>query len=100
MTRFACAVALVISFCFLVADWERVNAAAAGPNDYFNALLARGEHWKSYSLRDQAQLLQYKNASSLPPSVNYVWPNDPDPHAQDAAKVVIPVTSSTVRSWR
>jgi hypothetical protein len=57
--------------------------ASTEANGYFKALVSRADHWLSYSLRDQAQLLQYKNANSLPPSVNY------DATA-DAAKVVIP----------
>lgn len=59
------------------------------PNAYFNSLVSRPDHWKSYSLRNQAQLLQYKNSSAAA-SVNYIYPNDSNPHKQDAAKVVIP----------
>jgi hypothetical protein len=59
-------------------------------HDYFNALVARADHWKSYSLRDAAQVVSLKTSNSLPPSVTYDFANDPDPRKQDAAKVLIP----------
>ena len=31
--------------------------------------------------------------------MNYVWPNDPDPRKQDAAKVVIPPTLNSLRNY-
>lgn len=57
---------------------------------YFDALAARPECIASYSLRDQAQLSQYAQTHSKPFDVNYLYPNDPDPRKQDAAKVIIP----------
>jgi hypothetical protein len=63
---------------------------------YFNSLTARSDHWRSYSLRDQEQLLRYG-----PPNyqdINYIWPYDPDPRRQDAAKLVIPSDGSGVKS--
>ena len=59
-----------------------------GDHDYFNALTARADHWKSYSLRDKAQIA--KNRQGKRVDVDYLFPNDPDPRQQDAAKVVIP----------
>lgn len=84
------AVVLVLAIGLCVMGRETTEISASSPHDYFNSLVARADHWKSFSLRDQAQLLQYKNASSLPPSVTYEPATDPDPHRQDAAKVVIP----------
>jgi hypothetical protein len=66
---------------------------------YFNALTARSDHWRSYSLRDQDQLVQYgHNPSGTKPDINYVWPYDPDPRRQDAAKLIIPSDGSGVKS--
>ena len=58
---------------------------------YFNTLVARADHWRSYSLRDQAHLTYYSAPNQ---DINYVWPNDPDPRKQDAAKLVIPSNGS------
>lgn len=98
MTRVTCAVGFIVSLCLLASDALSLRAAAVGSHAYFDALVARPEHWKSYSLRSQAQLLQYKNSNSGAPWVNYVWPNDPDPRRQDAAKVVVPAFAGAVRS--
>ena len=57
----------------------------------FNTLVARADHWRSYSLRDQAHLTYYSAPNQ---DINYVWPNDPDPRKQDAAKLVIPSDGS------
>lgn len=64
-------------------------------HDYFNNLVARPDHWKSYSLRDANQLKSrrqggYSASNSRPPSVTYDPNNDPDPERQDAAKVTVP----------
>lgn len=61
-----------------------------GTHAYFDKLRARPDVLHAYSLRDQQQLLDARTGLSLPPDVNYVWPNDPDPRKQDAAKVVVP----------
>lgn len=63
----------------------------AGDHGYFNALVARPEHWKSYSLRDPQQLNTYKNANSIPAWVTYDPGTDREPQRQDAAKVAIPM---------
>jgi hypothetical protein len=66
---------------------------------YFNSLTARSDHWRSYSLRDQGQLVQYGHVpSGVKPDINYIWPYDPDPRRQDAAKLVIPSDGSGVKS--
>lgn len=67
----------------------------SGPHDYFNALVARGDHWKSYSFRDPRQLVGtryggYAVSSSESLWVTYDPANDDDPQRQDAAKAVIP----------
>jgi hypothetical protein len=48
-----------------------------------------------YSLRDNAQLTLY---SQRPRDTFYLWPNDPDPRRQDAAKVVIPSDGTGIKS--
>lgn len=80
----------------LVASAGRTLTAVTDPHAYFNALVARSDHWRSYSLRDQAELLLYKNARSLPPSVTYDPGNDTYSLRQDAAKVVIPAGTNSL----
>lgn len=65
------------------------------PHAYFDALVSRADHWRSYSLRNPAQLDYpnrggYANSNSGPLAVTYDPANDFDPNKQDAAKVVIP----------
>src|SRR3989344_7289773 len=63
---------------------------AAGPHDYFNSLVARSDHYKSYSLRNEAQIAQYRQGNNYDGwDVEYIYPTDPDPRRQDAAKVRI-----------
>lgn len=62
-----------------------------GDHAYFETLIARADHWLSYSLRDNAQLATYSVGSA--PKIQYVTYNpgsDTDPQAQDAAKVLMP----------
>lgn len=61
---------------------------------YFNALVARSDHWKSASLRSESQLGAprsggYAASNSGPYWVTYSPLTDRDPHRQDAAKAVI-----------
>lgn len=66
---------------------------------YFNALVARLDHWRSYSLRDQGQLIEYGHIPrGAEADINYIWPYDPDPRRQDAAKLVIPSDGSGIKS--
>lgn len=57
-------------------------------HQYFDALVARPDHWKSYSLRDAAQIALYRGRTRA--DVTYQFSSDSDPRKQDAAKVVIP----------
>ena len=52
---------------------------------YFDGLVARPDHWKSWTLRDDAQLAALRAAPGQPPAVTY------DPLV-DAAKVPIPTS--------
>jgi hypothetical protein len=86
--RFALLV-LLSSVCF--------DYVWAADHDYFNALVARPDHWKSYSMRNPTQLDRPVNGgyatSNNPDNLLWVTYNpaaDFDPHRQDAAKVVIP----------
>jgi hypothetical protein len=65
-----------------------------GVHAYFDSLVARSDHYKSYSLRDPKQLAirnngGYAQNNSRPPAINYIYPNDPDPRKQDAAKMIV-----------
>lgn len=93
----ATAAAALVTALTLVAQDAWV-AAQEDPHAYFNALVARGDHWKSFSLRDPGQLDHpknggYANSNSVPLSVTYSPSTDPDPNRQDAAKLVIPAFS-------
>lgn len=81
-------------------------ASGQDSHAYFNSLISRPDHWKSYSLRPQAgapitsphyenQLLRrnqggYAQCNSCSLDVTYNPANDPDPRRQDAAKIVVP----------
>lgn len=68
---------------------------AVPPHAYFESLVSRADHWRSFSLRSAAQLARpkdggYANSNSGPLAVTYSPQTDPEPNKQDAAKVVIP----------
>lgn len=74
---------------------------APGDHGYFEALVARADFWKGYSLRPQVgagsssvhyadQLTAYAVAPSGPHYITYDPGSDPEPEAQDAAKIIIP----------
>lgn len=79
-----------MGLALLARDGRALLAADSNPHAYFESLVGSQAHWKSYSLRDQAQLLEYKNSGKVPPHVTYGPETDTDPHRQDAAKVVVP----------
>lgn len=64
----------------LAFDWPLI--AADDPHAYFDALVRRPDHWKSFSFRDSSQLDREW--------VTYDPLSDRDPHRQDAAKILIP----------
>lgn len=77
----------------------------AGDHGYFDALVARPDHWRSYSLRDDAMLLPreqggytHSNDPTRIPRVTYDPANDPDPRRQDAAKVIVPEGGNNLRN--
>jgi hypothetical protein len=95
-------------FAFYMATMPGMASVAAespDPHAYFNTLIARSDHWKSFSLRPKAgeprespyyekQLLPqelggYAQTKERPVTITYDPANDPDPRRQDAAKVVI-----------
>jgi hypothetical protein len=96
MRRLILGILVVLAVGVVALVGSPVIAETIDPHAYFNALVGRADHWKSYSLRDQAQLDLYKAARSLPPAVTYDYANDPDPRKQDAAKVVIPATLNSL----
>jgi hypothetical protein len=100
MQRVFCSFAFVWLLGFAAFDnrtsiLEAAATFADSPHAYFDALVARPEHWRSFSLRDQRQLETranggYANSNDTPLYVTYSPETDPDPRRQDAAKVVIP----------
>jgi hypothetical protein len=66
-----------------------------GAHGYFEALVARADHWKSFSLRDQAQIDLYSQDKPTNEDVTYSPQTDTDDNAQDAAKIVIPAFKDT-----
>lgn len=81
------------------------DPAAAGPHDYFNDLIARGDCYRAYSFRPQVGIVQgaatqgtadcskphwAAQLSSAAPSITYAPGSDTDPEKQDGAKVTIP----------
>ena len=99
MQRVFWSIGFVLLIAFVAIDGrpptlEAASAAADGPHAYFDALVARPEHWQSFSLRNQGQLQTrenggYANCNKCPLDVTYAPASDPDPRRQDAAKVVI-----------
>jgi hypothetical protein len=63
---------------------------AGDPHAYYGMLASRRDCFAAYSLRNQAQIEQYRtHKNDRPTSVFYLYPNDRDPRQQDAAKVVL-----------
>src|SRR5687767_3081497 len=95
-------VTAAIAAAALVASSERVSistmvsAAGVDPHAYFNALIARSDHWKSYGMRSASEITWKTNGGYIACSatgcpeqlITYSPSTDTDPHAQDAAKVV------------
>ena len=83
-----------------------VLGAAENPHSYFESMVARADHWKSYSLRPRAgepitspyyekQLIPrqnggYAQGNEVPLFVTYDPARDFHPNAQDAAKALVP----------
>lgn len=86
---------LVIA-CVLACAAPRALVADGDPHAYFDALVKRPDHWKSFSLRDQAQLLTYRAADSKAASVTFDPARDQYPYRQDAAKVLVPAYDPAV----
>src|SRR5688572_4695718 len=101
MKRTIVIAASVVLFAFLAIDGRfltRAAAAAGDPHEYFNTLVKRSDHWKSFSLRSAAQMQQYRHSTARPMYVTYDPENDPYPGRQDAAKVMVPEFDPTVFS--
>jgi hypothetical protein len=83
--------ALATASLFLLFSTTLHLQPLVGPHAYFEEAVASPYHWRSWSLRDSAQIeahLYRKNA--VPRHTSYLWPNDPFPQAQDGAKIVLP----------
>lgn len=86
----ASASVLILGLVVPFANFAENVSAIGDPHAYFDALLSSGFHYKSYSLRNNAQLSQFSNCSSCAPSVTYDPAGDDYEDSQDAAKIVIP----------
>jgi hypothetical protein len=62
-----------------------------GEHAYFEMLQAREDCFAAYSLRDDAQVMQYSTYLG-PRDLRYVYPDDPDPRRQDAMRMLTPPT--------
>lgn len=72
---------------------------SGGPHAYYFALGSRPDCAAAYSLRNPAQLEQYRTyKGTRPASVTYDPANDTDPRRQDAAKMVIPGHAASLPS--
>lgn len=98
MMRSASVTAVLLAVVSLAVGWQGQSNVASAQGDqhaYFNALVKRSEHWKSYSLRSPAQLECKKSGGYAVSCTDEKWvtyspTTDTDPHRQDAAKVRIP----------
>lgn len=66
------------------------------PTGDFAALCQSSATLACYSLQDDAQLNTYKHSNARPRKVFYLYPNDPDPRQQDAAKITIDASSNSL----
>ena len=74
-------------------------SAADGPHEYYARLAARDDCVRAYSLRNQAQIDEFRRSRDEPSMVTYDPASDTDPRAQDAAKVVIVGNSLPTQVW-
>jgi hypothetical protein len=72
--------------------------AAGTAHAYFHALASRPDCFAAYSLRDAAQIEQHRRRKDRPPSVFYLYPNDPDPRRQDAMKILLEPDTADLRT--
>ena len=104
MKRVIC-LAVVVAAAAFVPSMTRLASqlvfAQGDQHAYFDALVRRGDHYRSYSLRDAAQV-NYRNQGGLIDAnvsgglwVTYNPGADTDRNRQDAAKIVIP----SFRPW-
>jgi hypothetical protein len=93
MNRVTGSFVLLLLTAFLTADSgfiTRTVAAATDAHEYFNTLVKDPDHWKSYSLRSHAQMVEHRHSGGRPMYVTYDPANDTYPRRQDAAKVTVP----------
>lgn len=95
MERFRSAAAVAIVIAVASAYDIEVAQTQSNPHSYYEILVKRSDHWRSFSLRDPKQLDYplkggYAHSNSGPLYVTYSPATDTDPNKQDAAKVRIP----------
>jgi hypothetical protein len=69
---------------------------APAPSGDFDTLCQSAAKLACYSLRDDAQLNLYKHSNARLRKVFYLYPNDPDPRRQDAAKITVDTSSNSL----
>ena len=76
---------------------QAVRVFADSPHAYYDQLTSRQDVWRSYSMRDAAQLRRQRDGGyaenakdPIPLMITYDPGADTDPRRQDAAKVTIP----------
>ena len=99
MKRLVCSLVTVLAIAALASNWGApggsLSAAGEDVHAYFDSLTRRADRWKSYSLRDPAQLADKsrggygEGTGTALSGVTYNPAMDDDRHRQDAAKVVI-----------
>ena len=95
MKRLGFSIGVVLVMAVMASNWESpggaVSAAVQDEHAYFESLTRRADLWKSYSMRDPAQLAAAgAGSSNASTGVSYNPGADTDRHRQDAAKVTIP----------
>jgi hypothetical protein len=70
-------------------DYYGAAAAPADPHAYYFGLASRPDCFAAYSLRDSGQVDSIRLPKTAT-SIQYLYPSDPDPRRQDAARVRIP----------
>jgi hypothetical protein len=101
MKQLTCATALLLGLGFVALDYgsrsDVVEAAGADEHAYFESLVRRSDVWKSYSLRDPAQVRMTRDGGHVQNGdeavnawVSYNPQADTDRNRQDAAKFIVP----------
>jgi hypothetical protein len=96
MMRFLATLLFLLAFSASVHP-QRAESA----HTFFDEAVASAYHWRSWSLRDAAQIEAHLyRKDSTPRHTSYVWPKDPFTYAQDGAKIVLPANVANYEQMR